>query len=61
MGEPELGEQPLEPVLAPGAVGLGDLEHRADIVLDVEAAEDRGLLRQVADAEPRAAIHRQAR
>ena len=32
------------------AVGLGDLEHGADIVLDVQAAEDRRLLRQVADA-----------
>ena len=40
-------------------VRLDHLEHRADVVLDVEAAEDRGLLRQIADAEPRALIHRQ--
>ena len=39
--------------------GLDDLEHGADILLDGEAAEDRGFLRQIADAEPRALIHRQ--
>ena len=43
------------------AVGLGDLQHGADIVLDAQAAKDRGFLRQIADAEPGAAIHRQAR
>ena len=40
-------------------VGLDHLQHRADVLLDVEAAEDRGFLRQVADAEPRALVHRQ--
>ena len=39
--------------------GFDDLEHRADILLDGEAAKDRGFLRQIADAEPRALIHRQ--
>ena len=39
--------------------GLDHLEHRADVLLDGEAAEDRGFLRQIADAEPRALIHRQ--
>ena len=43
------------------AVALVDFEHGADVVLDVEAAEDRGLLRQIADAEPRALVHRQRR
>ncbi len=37
---------------------LDHLEHGADVVLHGQAAEDRGLLRQVADAEPRAAVHR---
>jgi hypothetical protein len=40
-------------------VGLDHLQHRADVLLDREAAEDRGLLRQVADAEAGAAVHRQ--
>src|SRR6202030_3124273 len=34
-------------------------EHGADVVLDIEAAEDRGFLRQIADAEPGALVHRQ--
>src|SRR5688572_20298627 len=42
-------------------VRLDDLENRADIVLDGEAAEDRGLLRQIADPQPRPLIHRQRR
>src|SRR5439155_5067012 len=41
------------------AVGLDDLKHGANVLLDGEAAEDRGFLRQIADAEPRALIHRQ--
>ena len=41
------------------ARGLDDLEHGADVLLDGEAAKDRGFLRQIADAEPRALIHRQ--
>ena len=43
------------------AVRLDDLQHRADVVLDREPAEDRRFLRQIADAEPRALIHRQRR
>ena len=39
--------------------GLDHFEHGADVLLDGEAAEDRGFLRQIADAEPRALIHRQ--
>ncbi len=53
----ELVEQRVEIVLALLRVGLDHLEHGANIVLDIHAAEDRGLLRQVADAEPRAPIH----
>ena len=40
-------------------VGFVDLEHRAYVVLDVEFAEDRGFLRQIADSEPRSLKHRQ--
>ena len=55
----EFLEQRVEIGVAPAAVRLHHFEHRADIVLDIEAAEDRGLLRQIADAEPRALVHRQ--
>ncbi len=40
---------------------LDDFEHGADVVLHVQAAKDRGFLRQVADAEARAPVHRQMR
>ena len=40
-------------------LGLDHFEHGADIVLDAQPAEDRGFLRQIADAEARALIHRQ--
>jgi hypothetical protein len=42
------------------ALGLGQIERLGDgleVLLDGEAAEDAGLLRQVADAHARAAIH----
>ncbi len=55
----ELLEQRVEIGFAPAPVRLHHFEHRADVVLDIEAAEDRGLLRQVADAEPGALVHRQ--
>src|SRR5262249_21059545 len=57
----ELLEQRIEVILAPLAAGLDHLEHGADVVLDVEAAEDRRFLRQIADAETGALIHRQRR
>ncbi len=41
------------------AVRLDQLQHRHDVVFDAEAAEDRGLLRQIADAEAGAPVHRQ--
>jgi hypothetical protein len=59
VGDRELGQQLVEHGLAAVAVGLDHLQHAAHVLLDREAAEDRGLLRQVADAEPRPAIHRQ--
>src|SRR5258705_7197297 len=55
----EFIEQRIEFGLALLAAGLDHLEHGADILLHGEAAKDRGFLRQVADAEPRALIHRQ--
>src|SRR5438128_8402570 len=55
----EFIEQRIEFGLALLAVGLGDLEHGGNVLPDGEAAEDRGFLRQIADAEPRALIHRQ--
>src|SRR5688572_20670304 len=61
MRDRELGEEILEPRLARVLQRLDHLEDGADVLLDREAAEDRGLLRKVADAEPRAAIHRQLR
>ena len=42
------------------AVGLDDFEHGADIVLDVKAAEDRGLLRQIAYADAGPLVHWQS-
>ena len=55
----ELLKQRIEIGLAAAAVRLDDFEHGADIVFDIEAAEDRGFLRQIADAEAGALIHRQ--
>ena len=42
-------------------LGLDQLQHRHDVLLDRQAAEDRGFLRQVADAEAGAAVHGQPR
>src|SRR6266567_1660223 len=57
----EFLEQLVELHLALFLARLDDFEHRADIVLDVQAAENRGFLRQIADAEAGALIHRQMR
>ena len=40
---------------------LDQLQHRHDVLLDRQPAEDRGFLRQVADAEARAPVHGQPR
>src|SRR5262252_3593156 len=55
----ELLQQRVEVAVAPLPAPLDHLEHGADVFLHVEAAEDRGFLRQVADAEAGALIHRQ--
>ena len=57
----EFLEQRIELAPASRLVGLDHLEHGAHIVLDIEAAEDRRFLRQIADTEPGAAVHRQLR
>ena len=59
MGDRELAQQLVEHLVALLRVGHGDLEDRPDVVGDGHAAEHRGLLRQVADAELGAAVHRQ--
>src|SRR4051812_37637744 len=56
----EFVQQRIEFGLALFPGGLHDLEHGADVLLDGETAEDRSLLRQVADPEPRALVHRQS-
>ena len=60
MGHAELVEKRFQILRPLPAVGLDHLQHGADVVLHRQAAEDRGFLRQIADAEPCAAIHRQA-
>src|SRR6185437_7592271 len=57
----EFLQERVEVGVATAAVRLHHLQHRADVLLDIETAEDRGFLRQVADAETGALIHRQAR
>src|SRR2546430_9673453 len=49
--------RPPRSTLFPYTTLFRSLQHRADIVLDIEAAEDGRFLRQGADAEPRAAGH----
>ena len=56
----KLLEQGVEAPLALGAALVDDFKYGADVVLDGQAAEDRSFLRQIADAQPRAAIHRHA-
>ena len=58
MADVELLEQRVEAALALLAALLDHLQHGADVLLDRQAAEDRGFLRQIADAEPRAPVHR---
>ena len=41
-------------------IGLDQFGGGADILFGGEAAEDRGFLRQIADAQPGAAVHRKA-
>ncbi len=61
VGDAELLQQLVELLAASLAVGLDELEHGHDVLLDGQAAEDRRFLRQIADAEAGALVHRQAR
>ena len=60
MRDTEFVEQSVQHDLRLSASGSTDLEHRHDVLLDIQAAEDARLLRQVADPQAGAAIHRQA-
>src|SRR5207247_10310248 len=53
-----LGHQRVKHRLAQIRRRLGDLQNSPNILLDGEPAKDRSFLRQVADAETGAAIHR---
>src|SRR5581483_12060908 len=57
----ELLQQRVEVGLAAAAIGLDNFQDRADVFLDVQPAEDRRFLWQVADAEARTLIHWQRR
>ena len=57
----EFVKQLLEPGGARVAIGLGNLEHRKNVLLDRHSAKNRGFLRQIAQAQDRPAIHRQPR
>src|SRR5262249_27148945 len=58
-GDPEFVEQSVELLLTRCLVRLDRLEHGQNVFLDGQAAKDRGFLRQIADAQSRAAVHRQ--
>ena len=61
MRDVEFLEQRIEAALALLAALFDHFEHGADVVFDRQAAEDRGFLRQIADAEAGAAVHRHRR
>ncbi len=61
MGDREFRQQAVDQGRAVGGVGLDQLGRGADVLLGGQPAEDRGFLRQVADAEARPAVHRQPR
>ena len=46
-------------MLALALVRLDNLQHRADVVLDVEPTKDRRFLRKITDTEPGTLIHRE--
>src|SRR5579863_7580577 len=59
MTDREFGEQVVDSGLAQFGHWLRDFEHRPDVLLDRQAAEDRRFLRQIADPQASAAVHRQ--
>src|SRR5271165_2117874 len=60
-GNVELFEKGFEHRLTRPAIGLVHLEHGANVVLDIQAAEDRRLLRKITDPEPGPLEHWQPR
>ncbi len=61
MRDREFFEQAAQLDILPAAIRLVQFEHGADVLLHRQAAKDRCLLREIADAEPGAAIHRHRR
>ena len=57
-GQAEFLQQLFEPLAARFPVGLGDFENGEDVLLDGHSAEDRRFLRQIAQTEDRATVHR---
>ena len=61
MGDAEFGEQFLDHRFKLARIGFDQFGGGADVLFGGQAAEDRCFLRQIANAQPRAAIHRQPR
>jgi hypothetical protein len=59
LGDVEFLEQALQFLSPDDRIGLDQFEHGIDVLLDRQPAKDRGLLGQIAEAEDRAAVHRQ--
>jgi hypothetical protein len=59
--QPEFVEQLWKPALSLFFADAVHLPNQTDVVADGELAKDRTLLREVADAGPRALVHRRAR
>ena len=60
MGDAELGQQVFDHRFQARGIGFHQFGGGADILFGGQAAKDRGFLRQIADAQPRAAVHGQA-
>src|SRR5215831_18121743 len=61
MCDPEFGKQFLDHGLEARGIWLYEFGRGADILFRCHPAKNRRLLRQVADTEPRAAVHGQSR
>jgi hypothetical protein len=61
MGDVEFVEQVVDQGLLAVFALLDEFDHRAKVLLDRQATEDRRLLREIAEAKTRALIHGQAR
>ena len=59
MADGKIAQQLLQPVAAAVGVVFDHLQHGGDVLFDGQAAKDRHLLRQIADAQTGALIHRQ--